>query len=49
MNALVTIIVLLVKTYWCWSFSLYEEIETNPKTSKFEIGDRVRITNKEYF
>ena len=41
MNTRILIIVLFVKNRYV---ALAEEIETNPNTAKFKVGDRVRIT-----
>ena len=45
-NAIVLIIILLVKKHTNGDYSaMTGKIETNPKVSKFKVGDRIRITN----
>ena len=45
MNAIKVVIIILVESPTDVGFSaLPEEIKTNPKASKFNVGDRVRIT-----
>ena len=45
MNTITLIIILLLKKLADADYSaLTEEIETNPKSPKFRVGDRVRIT-----
>ena len=44
MNKIILMIVLLAKTIDADCFDLTEELVTNPKAPKFNVGDGVRIT-----
>lgn len=48
MNAIILIIVTVVKKPWSYSAST-EEIETNLKSPEFKVSDRVRITKHNIF